>query len=35
MNHLDAVNQIAGAVGKTDPLALFRQHANRLKLAGL
>lgn len=35
MNHLDAVNQVAGLVGKTDPVALFRQQANRLKLAGL
>lgn len=35
MNHLDAVNQVAGLVGRTDPVALYRQHANRLKLAGL
>lgn len=35
MNHLDAVNQVLGLVGKTDPVALFRQQANRLKLAGL
>lgn len=34
-NHLDAVNQVAGLVGRTDPVALYRQHANRLKLAGL
>ncbi len=34
MNHLDAVNQVLGLVGTTDPVALFRQHANRLKLAG-
>jgi triacylglycerol lipase len=35
MNHLDAVNQVLGLVGKTDPVALFRQQANRLKLSGL
>jgi triacylglycerol lipase len=35
MNHLDAVNQVFGLVGSTDPVALYRQQANRLKLLGL
>ncbi|MGH1471667.1 MAG: lipase family alpha/beta hydrolase [Cellvibrionaceae bacterium] len=37
MNHLDEVNQVAGltAIFSTDPVSLFRQHANRLKRAGL
>jgi triacylglycerol lipase len=36
-NHLDEVNQVLGTVGKTspDPVAFYRQQANRLKLAGL
>jgi triacylglycerol lipase len=36
-NHLDEVNQVAGLVSPFDinPVALFRQHANRLKTAGL
>lgn len=37
MNHLDEVNQILGLVSifETNPKSVFRQHANRLKLAGL
>lgn len=36
-NHLDEVNQILGLRGlfSPDPVELFRQHANRLKSAGL
>lgn len=36
MNHLDSVNQILGLVAwqETDPLAIYRTHVNRLKLAG-
>ncbi|WP_220814899.1 esterase/lipase family protein [Pseudomonas paralcaligenes] len=37
MNHLDAVNQVLGLVSifETNPKTTYRQHANRLKLAGL
>lgn len=36
MNHLDTVNHVLGLVGwGTNPVAVYRQHANRLKLAGL
>ncbi len=37
MNHLDEVNQALGlhSLFETDPKAVFRQHANRLKNAGL
>ncbi len=37
MNHLDEVNQLFGltSIFETDPKAVFRQHANRLKNAGL
>lgn len=37
MNHLDSVNQILGLVSifAPNPVSLFEQHANRLKLAGL
>lgn len=36
MNHLDEVNQVLGLRDPyTDPVAIFRQHANRLKLEGL
>lgn len=37
MNHLDAVNQTVGLVNifETNPVTLFRQHANRLKNLGL
>lgn len=36
MNHLDEVNQILGLRDPyTDPVSIFRQHANRLKLEGL
>ena len=36
-NHLDEVNQILGIKGifATDPVSVYRQHANRLKLEGL
>ena len=37
MNHMDAVNQTVGIVNlfETNPVSIFRAHANRLKLAGL
>lgn len=37
MDHLDQVNQIIGINGwfSTNPVSVFRQHANRLKNAGL
>lgn len=37
MNHMDAINHTAGVVNlfETDPVTLYRQHANRLKNAGL
>lgn len=37
MNHLDEVNLMFGlrSIVETDPKAVFRQHANRLKLVGL
>ncbi len=37
MNHLDEVNQTLGlhSLFETDPKAVFKQHANRLKNAGL
>lgn len=37
MNHVDAMNHIFGLHGifTTDPITLYRQHANRLKNAGL
>tara|TARA_Y100001949_G_C15975130_1_gene325724 strand:+ start:299 stop:1240 length:942 start_codon:yes stop_codon:yes gene_type:complete len=37
MNHLDEVNQTLGIhhLTETDPLTVFRTHANRLKTAGL
>src|SRR5680860_257629 len=37
MNHLDEVNQVLGlhSLFETDPKAVFKQHANRLKNAGL
>ncbi len=37
MNHFDGVNQVLGLVNifETDPVAVFRQQANRLKVAGL
>lgn len=36
MNHMEKINQLFG-VGSlfVDAVALYRQHANRLKLAGL
>lgn len=37
MNHLDEVNQTVGIVNlfETNPVTVFRTHANRLKLAGM
>ena len=37
MNHLDEINGLLGIhhLFETDPVTLYRQHANRLKLAGL
>ncbi|PRB77436.1 lipase [Pseudomonas sp. MYb185] len=37
MNHLDEVNQVFGltSIFETDPASVYRQHANRLKNAGL
>ena len=37
MNHLDEVNQVFGLTSlfETDPVTVYRQQANRLKLAGL
>lgn len=37
MNHLDEINQLLGLTSllETDPVTVFRQHANRLKVAGL
>ena len=35
LNHLDTINHFFGVTGRVDPVALYRQHANRLKLAGL
>ncbi|WP_293935962.1 triacylglycerol lipase [Iodobacter sp.] len=37
MNHLDEINQFIGIVSlfETNPVSVFRQHANRLKNAGL
>jgi len=37
MNHADEINQIVGAVNlfETNPVTLFRQHANRLQALGL
>ncbi|MES2821522.1 MAG: triacylglycerol lipase [Pseudomonadota bacterium] len=35
MNHVDAINHLFGVRGWTDPVSLYRQHANRLKLKGV
>ncbi len=35
MNHIDAVNHLFGARGWTNPVTLYRSHANRLKNRGL
>jgi triacylglycerol lipase len=37
LNHMDVVNQTVGITNlfETDPVSIFRAHANRLKLAGL
>ncbi|MCO4300174.1 triacylglycerol lipase, partial [Acinetobacter baumannii] len=36
-NHLDEVNQVMGirSIFAADPVSVYRQHANRLKLQGL
>jgi triacylglycerol lipase len=35
MNHVDAINHLLGVRGWTDPVSLYRQHANRLKNKGV
>lgn len=35
MNHVDAINHLFGVRGWSDPVSLYRQHANRLKLKGV
>jgi len=35
MNHVDAVNHLFGLRGWTEPVSLYRQHANRLKGRGV
>jgi triacylglycerol lipase len=35
MNHVDAINHLFGLRGWTNPVSLYRQHANRLKLKGV
>ena len=35
MNHVDAINHLFGVRGWTDPVSLYRQHANRLKNNGV
>ena len=35
MNHMDEVNQMSGIRGFTNPVALYREHANRLQSKGL
>lgn len=35
MNHVDAVNHLFGIRGWTEPVSLYRQHANRLKNKGV
>ena len=35
MNHVDAINHLFGVRGWTDPVSLYRQHANRLKSKGV
>ena len=36
MNHVDAINHLFGARSwRTDPVSLYRSHANRLKNRGL
>ncbi|MEL1599230.1 triacylglycerol lipase, partial [Acinetobacter baumannii] len=36
-NHLDEVNQVMGirSIFAADPVSVYRQHANRLKIQGL
>ena len=35
MNHVDAINHLFGIHGWTEPVTLYRQHANRLKNKGV
>ncbi|OEC34993.1 triacylglycerol lipase [Pseudomonas cuatrocienegasensis] len=35
MNHVDAINHLFGMRGWTEPVSLYRQHANRLKNKGV
>ncbi|MFP6801166.1 MAG: alpha/beta fold hydrolase [Pseudomonas sp.] len=35
MNHVDAINHLFGIRGWTEPVSLYRQHANRLKSKGV
>lgn len=35
MNHVDAINHLFGIRGWTNPVSLYRSHANRLRNAGL
>ncbi|VEE16266.1 esterase/lipase family protein [Ectopseudomonas mendocina] len=35
MNHVDAINHLFGIRGWTEPVSLYRQHANRLKNKGV
>ncbi|MDD2159390.1 triacylglycerol lipase [Pseudomonas sp. MIL19] len=35
MNHVDAINHLLGIRGWTEPVSLYRQHANRLKNKGV
>ncbi|MBS7661325.1 alpha/beta fold hydrolase [Pseudomonas lalucatii] len=35
LNHADAINHLFGIRGWTDPVSLYRQHANRLKNKGV
>jgi triacylglycerol lipase len=35
MNHVDAINHLFGIRGWTEPVSLYRQHANRLKNKGI
>ncbi len=35
INHIDEMNHLFGLTGSTDVKSIYRQHANRLKLAGL
>ena len=35
LNHVDAINHLFGIRGWTDPVSLYRQHANRLRNKGV